>query len=496
MSTQNLALLTDLYELTMAYGYWKLSRERGSSLAERQAVFHLSFRNNPFAGGFAIAAGLESVIDYLRHFQVTAEDAAYLGTLTGNDGKALFDAGFLRELEGMRVACDIDAVPEGTVIFGHEPLVRVRGPLLQCQLLETALLTLVNFETLIATKAARVTLAARGEPILEFGLRRAQGIDGGITASRAAYLGGCAATSNVLAGKRFGIPVKGTHAHSWVMCFDDEADAFEAWAEVMPNNCTLLVDTYNTLEGVRHAVQTFLRLRARGHKPAGIRLDSGDLAYLSIEARKILDEAGLREVPILASNDLDETIIRSLKEQGAAITIWGVGTKLVTAYDQPALGGVYKLSALQQQDGSWGHKIKLSEQKAKTSIPGILQVRRFRGADGRVIGDMIYDELTTGAGSMGGGTEIIDIVDVTRKKPIAAGTAFEDLLQPIFRGGKLVYESPPLERIRERTLGQLQTLHPGILRSIYPHEYPVGLEPGLNALRNELILRYRRPGGV
>ncbi|HVX83224.1 MAG TPA: nicotinate phosphoribosyltransferase [Phycisphaerae bacterium] len=488
---QNLAMLTDLYQLTMAYGYWKLGGAEG--LAGREAVFHLSFRNNPFGGGFAVAAGLASVIEYVEGFGFTAEDAAYLRELKGNDGRALFEEAFLEYLEGLRLGCDVDGAPEGTVVFGHEPLVRVKGPLLHCQLLETALLTLVNFETLVATKAARVVLAAKGEPVLEFGLRRAQGVDGGLTASRAAYVGGCAATSNVMAGQRYGIPVKGTHAHSWVMCFGEELEAFEAWAEVMPNNCTLLVDTYNTLEGVKHAAAVFSRLKARGHRPGGIRLDSGDLAYLSIEARKILDEAGLGEVPILATNDLDETIIGSLKGQGAAIGMWGVGTKLVTAYDQPALGGVYKLSALRNGQGKWEHKIKLSEQKAKTSIPGILQVRRFYepgGGGGRLIADMIYDELS---GVMEGeeGSEIVDIVDVTRRKGIGAGTAYEELLAPVFRAGKRVYESPGLERIRERTLGQLGRLHPGILRGIHPHEYPVGLERGLNALRNGLILEMR-----
>src|SRR5215213_2354655 len=350
---QSLSLLTDLYQLTMAYGYWKLGR------GEQEAVFHLTFRKHPFAGGFTVACGLHAVIDYLRALRFDESDVGYLATLKGNDGRPLFDRKFLDYLRDMRFTCDIDAIPEGTAVFPHEPLVRVKGPILQAQIIETPLLNLVNFQTLIATKAARVCLAARGEPVLEFGLRRAQGIDGALSASRAAYVGGCAATSNVLAGRLFGIPVKGTHAHSWVMSFEDEREAFQEYAEALPNNCVFLADTYDTLEGVRRAAEVGKKLRARGHEMVGIRLDSGDLAYLSIEARKILDEAGFPRAAILASNDLDENLIASLKEQGAKVNVWGVGTKLVTAYDQPALGGVYKMAAIRAKDGkAWEHKVK------------------------------------------------------------------------------------------------------------------------------------------
>src|SRR6185436_14709636 len=272
VSTQDRALLTDLYQLTMAYGYWKCGR------AEREAVFHLSFRKSPFQSGFTLAAGLAPAIEFLKSFQFTESDVAFLGTLQGNDGQPLFQREFLNYLGGLRFACDVYAIPEGTAVFPHEPLLRIQGPILQCQLLETALLNQINFPSLIATKAARVCLAARGEPVLEFGLRRAQGMDGALSASRAAYIGGCAATSNVLAAKLYGIPVKGTHAHSWVMSFEDEREAFKAYAEAMPNNCVFLVDTYDTLEGVRHAVEMGLLLRERGHEMAGIRLDSGDLA--------------------------------------------------------------------------------------------------------------------------------------------------------------------------------------------------------------------------
>ncbi len=315
-------------------------------------------------------------------------------------------------------------------------------------------------------------------------------MDGAVTASRAAYIGGCAATSNVLAGKLFGIPVKGTHAHSWVMCFDSEPEAFDAYARAMPNNCVLLVDTYNTLEGVQHAAEVGKKLRAQGHHLTGIRLDSGDLAYLSIEARKILDQAGLTDTAIVASNDLDEDIIRSLKDQGATINVWGVGTKLVTAYDQPALGGVYKLSAIRGPHGGWEHKIKLSEQLAKTSVPGILQVRRYRiGNEYRA--DMIVDELTQQAGAGLADSVMIDPMDVTRRKVIAAGTPGEDLLVPIFRQGRLVYDLPMLDAIRRRTQDQLAAFHPGVKRPVNPHQYPVGLEKGLYDLRQNMILEER-----
>jgi nicotinate phosphoribosyltransferase len=483
MYGESLGLLTDLYQLTMAHGYWKLE------IADRQAVFHVSFRKAPFHSGFTVACGLASVIDYLRAFAFTSDDREYLSSLRGQDGKGLFERAFLDYLGALQFACDIDGVPEGTVVFPHEPLVRVKGPLLQCQLLETLLLNALNFPTLVATKAARIGIAARGEPVLEFGLRRAQGMDGAITASRAAYIGGCAATSNVLAGKLFGIPVKGTHAHSWVMSFDSELEAFEAYAEVMPNNCVFLVDTYGTLAGVRHAVEVARGLRARGHRLQGIRLDSGDLAYLSIEARKILDAAGFPEVAILATNDLDEDIIRSLKEQGAAINMWGVGTKLVTAYDQAALGGVYKLSALRDAGGAWRHKIKLSEQIPKTSIPGILQVRRFRdGSEFRA--DMIYDELVFDAGAASEAV-MIDPMDPTRRKTIPSGTPWDDLLVPVFRTGRLVYDPPALQAMRDRAKDQLAAFHPGVKRSVNPHQYPVGLEKSLFDLRHQMVLAER-----
>ena len=321
---------------------------------------------------------------------------------------------------------------------------------------------------------------------MEFGLRRAQGIDGAVTASRAAYIGGCAGTSNVLAGQLYGIPVRGTHAHSWVMCFEDELDAFRAYAEAMPGNCVFLVDTYDTLEGVRKAVEVGRWLRQRGYPLLGIRLDSGDLAFLSIEARKILDEAGFHATAIVASNDLDEHLIESLKQQGAAIGVWGVGTRLATAHDDPSLGVVYKLSAVREPGGAWEHRLKLSEQAAKTSNPGILQVRRFFDRGG-AMADVIFDEEHPSQGEC----VLVDPLDATRRKTIPAGAESEDLLVPVFRGGKRVYEPPPLEQTRRRAQEQLAMFHAGVKRLVNPHRYPVGLEIGLHERKMEMIRRMR-----
>ncbi|HYN21006.1 MAG TPA: nicotinate phosphoribosyltransferase [Thermoanaerobaculia bacterium] len=479
----SLALLTDLYELTMAYGYWR------SGTHTREAVFHHHFRKPPFGSGFTVACGLAQAIEFIERLQFGDDDLGYLAGLQGNDGKPLFDGEFLDHLRGLRFACDVDAVPEGTVVFPHEPLIRVKGPILQAQILETPLLNILNFQTLIATKAARVCLAAQGDTVLEFGLRRAQGIDGGLSASRAAYAGGCHGTSNVLAGKLFGIPVGGTHAHSWVLSFDTELESFEAYARAMPNNCVFLVDTYDTLEGVRHAIQVGRWLREQGREMVGIRLDSGDLAYLSREARKILDEAGFPEAQIFASSELDEHLIESLKLQGSKIAVWGVGTNLVTAKDDPALGGVYKLTAVRNAgdiDGPWKYKVKLSEQSVKISTPGIQQVRRY-SADGEFVADMIFDE-ELGAPAA---PTIVDPADLTRRKEIAAGTEHTDLLVPVFRKGERVYDPPPLKEVRERTLEQLRGFHGGIKRFANPHRYPAGLERGLFDLKTHLILQAR-----
>jgi nicotinate phosphoribosyltransferase len=476
----SLGLLTDLYQLTMAYGYWKTGKDA------LEASFHLSFRQNPFHGGFTIAAGLAQAIDFLADLHFEPSDLEYLAGLKGNDGKPLFDRAFLDYLAGMRMACDLDAVPEGTVVFPYEPLLRVTGPLVQAQLLEAPLLNLINFQTLVATKAARIVMAAAGDPVVEFGLRRAQGIDGALSAARAAYIGGCVATSNVLAARIHGIPVKGTLAHSWVMCFPSEIEALGAYSQAMPNNCMLLVDTYDTLDGVRNAAKIGLELRRQGHEMIGIRLDSGDLAWLSIQARRILDEAGLTNAVIFASNDLDENIIASLKSQGAKINAWGVGTRLVTGHDDPALGGVYKLSAIRASGGPWEYKVKLSEQAAKISTPGILQVRRYH-RDGECMGDVIFDQEHP----IHDGCVMVDPFDPTRRKVMPDDATHHDLLVPIFRRGRSVYQSPSLDAIRRTVQEQLAAFHSGIKRFVNPHQYPVGLELGLNQRKTDLILKAR-----
>lgn len=487
----NLTLLTDLYQLTMARGYHALGRH------EQPAVFHLFFRRAPFAGGYAIAAGLQGAVDLIRDFRFEDDDLAYLATIEGNDGQPLFPDDFLAYLGGLKLTVDVDAVPEGTAVFAHEPLLRITGPILQGQLLETALLNVVNFQTLIATKAARVCDSARTanqqDTVLEFGLRRAQGPDGALTASRAAYLGGCHATSNVLAGKTFGIPVRGTHAHSWVMSFDDEMESFDAYAKALPNNCVFLVDTYDTLRGVDHAIAAGHKLRERGHELAGIRLDSGDLAWLSIEARKKLDDAGFPDAKIVASNDLNEALIRDLKQQGARIAVWGVGTQLATAYDQPALGGVYKLAAMQEPDGTWTPKVKLSEDTVKTSIPGRLQVRRLTGPDGRLLGDQIVNELDPPAAD--DTHTLVDPADPTRRKTVPDDAIAADLLVPVFRNGQPVRDDEPLAQLRERAIAQRGAFDPTVRRIQNPHRYPVGLAPNLHALRQQMIEAARGADG-
>jgi nicotinate phosphoribosyltransferase len=475
----SLALLTDLYQLTMACGYWK------AGTADREAVFHLTFRRAPFGGGYAIAAGVAPALSYLRGLTFSPEDLTYLATLRDGRGAPLFPEGFLDYLAAFRFACTVDAAPEGSLVFAHEPIMRVRGPILHAQLVETALLTMVNFETLIATKASRVVQAARGAPVIEFGLRRAQGIDGGICASRAAYIGGCAATSNVLAGKLHGIPVRGTHAHSWVMFHGDELEAFRAYADAQPGNCTLLVDTYDSLDGVRHAITIGHELRARGHELAGIRLDSGDLAHLSIEARRLLDDAGFPDAKIVASNDLDETVIGSLFEQGAKIDTFGVGTRLVTAYDQPALGGVYKLGAARDEHGVWRESIKLSEQPIKISNPGTLAVRRLR-RHGELVADIIYDSdagFSTAA--------LHDIDDPLRPAVAPVFDDASDLLVTYLRDGAIVREADSVAVARARAAQELAQLSPRVRRFLNPQPYPVGLDPHVHARKQQLVAEAR-----
>lgn len=475
--------MTDFYQLTMAYGYWK------AGLHENEAVFYHSIRKSPFKGGYAICAGLGTLIEYLLGFQFVEEDINYLSTLKDSQGKVLFHQDFLTYLRHLKFSCDIDAIEEGCVVFPHEPLVRVKGPLLQCQLLESILLNITNFQTLIATSAARLVQATRGEPVLEFGLRRAQGFDGALMASRAAYIGGCTATSNVLAGKLFGIPVRGTHAHSWVLCFDSELEAFRNYAKTFPDRCIFLVDTYNTLEGMKNAIKVADELKDEGFQLAGVRLDSGDLAYLSKEARKLLDAAGYTDACIVGSNDLSPLVITSLKEQEAKINVWGVGTRLITAFEQSALDGVYKLSAIKSLQGKWEYKVKLSEQAIKISTPGILSVRRFyfdKHCE-HAMADAIYDELL---GIPVKGT-IIDPSDATRRCVFSSQTPYRELTHAIFRKGRLVYKRPELCESREKTYHALKQLDESIRRLLNPHTYPVGLSSNLYELKHQLILKAR-----
>jgi nicotinate phosphoribosyltransferase len=472
----SLGLLTDFYELTMGYSYWKSGR------AEDEAVFDFSFREAPFGGGYAIACGLESVLDFIRSFSISREDTAYLGTLKGNDGKPIFSEWFLDYLLKMKLRVTVHAAQEGAVVFAGEPLLRIRGPLVQCQILETPILNAINFQTLIATKASRICQASRGEPVLEFGLRRAQGFDGGLSASRASFVGGCAATSNVLAGRLYGIPVRGTHAHSWVMAFDIEEEAFDTFANAMPNNAVLLVDTYDTLEGVRKAARVGQRLRKRGYKLIGIRLDSGDLAELSIQARMILDEAGLQDTRIYGSNDLDEEAIEDLKRKGARINVWGVGTRLVTGWSQSALGGICKLTALRRTgEAEWRYPMKLSEDEAKVSTPGIHQIRRFFSG-GKACGDMVFheDDSAVEPRRM--------IVPRARGMAIkfSAELPWEDLLVEVVREGTVIAERRTTDQIRTYSLKQLERFDEVYRRLRLPEPYPVGLEENLERLKRQM----------
>ena len=472
---RSLALLTDLYQLTMAAGY------RREGLEDREAVFCQYFRKAPFGGAFAIAAGLGTALEWLAELRFREDDLEYLASLEGAGGAPLFDTAFLDYLGELRFSCDVDAVAEGSVVFAHEPLLRVRGPLLQCQIVETALLNIVNFQTLVATKAARVCLAAGDEPVLEFGLRRAQGIDGGLSASRAAYVGGCAATSNVLAGKLHGIPVRGTHGHSWVLAFGDERDAFEAFARAMPHNCVLLVDTFDTPEGVRNAIEVGVSMREDGARLAGIRLDSGDLAGLSVEARALLDEAGLHDTAIVASNDLDEDSIAALKQRGAKVGIWGVGTSIASSGGQSALGGVYKLTQLRDASGEWQARAKRSEDPDKSTLPGMLQVRRYM-VGGRLGADLIYDESDPPQASWRGVT--LESGDAERRRTFE-GT-HRDLLQTVLAGGQIVASPEALDAARQRCRSELAMLPDELARGRSGSVAPVWLEEGVR--RRQLAL--------
>jgi nicotinate phosphoribosyltransferase len=469
----DMALLTDFYQLTMMGGYL------ASGHLDQRAVFDLYFRKVPDDGGFCVAAGLEPALDYIASIRFSPDDIAWLRAL------GTFDEAFLSWLADFRFQGDVHALPEGTLVFPGEPILRVSARMPEAQLLETALLTIVNFQTLIATKAARICHAAGPGAVLEFGLRRAQGVDGGLSASRAAYIGGCVGTSNVLAGRRYGIPVRGTQAHSWIMSFDSELEAFRAYARTYPKACALLVDTYDTLEsGVPHAITVGHEMEAKGLRLQSIRLDSGDLAFLSKQARRMLDEAGLGYVKIVASSDLDEYLIRDLRAQGARIDIWGVGTRLVTSFSTPALGGVYKLAAASDDGGALEPRIKVSSNPEKTTIPGVKQVWRAYDESDRMAGDILA--LEGEAPDPGGPIRSRHPTYVYRHRTFRPAR-FEPLLEPVMKAGTRLGPTPPLEKVRTRALAQLAALRDEHKRFLNADVYWVGLSERLYALRGRLI---------
>ena len=473
----DISMLTDLYELTMAQGLWE------SGMLEEQGCFTAFYRDHPFGSAFAVMCGSSELPDLVENMRFTAEDVAYLASLAAPAGGRLFKPGFLSFLADFRMHVDIDAVPEGELVFPREPMVRVTGSVLECQLLETALLNTIGFQTLVATKASRVVSAAKGRPVAEFGLRRAQGPDGGVAVARASYVAGCASTSNVLAGRRYGIPVFGTHAHSWVMSFPDELSAFRAFAASSPKNCTLLIDTYDVREGVEHAIVVAKEMEARGESLAAIRIDSGDLARLSKYVRSRFDEEGLGYVKVSVSNDLDEYTIQSLLDQGAPIDSFGVGTKLATCYDQPALGGVYKLSARRGSAGEpWTPVVKLSEQPYKRTIPGIQQVRRYMDACGAPVCDMIVDE----SAPFEPGDSLVAVGDAALVVDVS-GLSYRELLEPCARDGRACAPREPLEAARARCAAALDALDPAYKRFLYPQSYVVGMEAGLARVRDDLV---------
>ena len=478
MAGQNLTLLTDLYELTMMQGYFK------NKAQNETVIFDAFYRSNPQGGGYAISAGLEQVIEYINNLHFSREDISYLS------GLRLFEKDFLEYLESFHFSGDIYAIPEGNLMFPREPMVKVIAPIMEAQLIETAILNIINHQSLIATKASRVCYAAKGDGIMEFGLRRAQGPDAGLYGARAAMIGGCLGTSNVLAGQLFDVPVKGTHAHSWIMSFPDEYTAFKTYARMYPSACILLVDTYDTLKsGVPNAIKVFQEMQEEGIPLTfyGIRLDSGDLAYLSKKARKMLDEAGFTDAIISASNDLDEFLIDSLKAQGAAITSWGVGTHLITSKDCPSFGGVYKLAAIMDINGNFIPKIKLSENSEKITNPGNKTIYRiYEKNTGKVKADLIclvgetFDENQP--------LLLFDPLEPWKKTKLAAGSFYlKELLVPVFLKGKCVYHSPSVMEIRQICQNELNTLWDETRRLVNPHKVYVDLSAKLYDMKITLL---------
>jgi nicotinate phosphoribosyltransferase len=468
----SLTLLADFYELSMMQGYF-LNHENPP------VVFDMFFRRQPFGGGFAVFAGLQPALEHIHSLSFSTDDLAYL------EGLGSFRGEFLDSLADFRFHGDIWAMEEGTLAFPGEPLVRVHAPLMEAQLIESALLAIVNFQTLIATKAARIRLAANGGPIIEFGLRRAQGVDGALAASRAAWIGGASATSNTLAGQRFGIPVKGTMAHSWIMAFATEREAFKKYAEVYPDGAVLLIDTYDTLgSGIENAIEVGLRLKEAGHAGFGVRLDSGDLEYLGKKVRSRLDAAGLTGAVILASNELDEHIIQQLITRGAPIDSWGVGTNLVTGGGDPALSGVYKIAARRDGD-AWVPTIKVSNNPDKVTNPGVKQVWRFTGSGGSPLADLIcLDDEEVSAGGTYTFHHPLGDYRSFRLSDYADATP---LLGLRMKEGTPVAPPQDMIALQARTRAQLDLLDDTYKRLINPHVYKVSLSDGLNALKSRLI---------
>lgn len=479
MGKQNLTLLTDFYELTMMQGYF-------NNKMNDIVVFDVFYRDNPCNGGYAICAGLEQVIDYVKNLRFSDDDIEYLRSLK------IFDEEFLKYLKNFHFTGDIYAIPEGTVVFPMEPLVKVVAPIMEAQLIETALLNIINHQSLIATKASRVVYAANGAPVMEFGLRRAQGPDAGTLGARAAVIGGCIGTSNVLSAKLYDLPALGTHAHSWIMSFDDELTAFRKYAELYPLNTTLLVDTYDTLRtGVPNAIKVFKELRDSGRMPEkyGIRLDSGDLAYLSKAARKMLDRAGFTDATITASSDLDEYVIGSLISQGAKIDSWGVGTKLITSKDCPSFGGVYKLAAI-KRDGKFIPRMKFSENQWKITNPGNKKIYRVYEKDsGKIKADLITleeEHFTSDKPLL-----LFDPIATWKKTYLEPDSyTLRELLVPIFLKGECVYTSPSVMEIREYCTKEQNTLWDESRRLNNPHNVYVDLSNKLYQLKTNLLNSY------
>ena len=479
---RNLTLLTDLYELTMMQGYFE------NEDVNQTVIFDMFYRNNPEGNGYAICAGLEQLIDYVKNLHFTEDEIDYLKSL------GIFKPAFLAYLRDFRFTGDIYAIPEGTVIFPREPLVKVIAPIMQAQLIETALLNIINHQSLIATKTARIVRAAQGDGVMEFGCRRAQGPDAAIYGARAAIIAGCVGTSNVLCGQMFHVPVSGTHAHSWIMSFPDELSAFRAYAKLYPDACILLIDTYDTLDsGLPHAIQVFKELREQGIHPKryGIRMESGDLAYLSKKVKAALDAEGFTDAIISASNDLDEGLIGSLKAQGATINSWGVGTNLITSKDCPAFGGVYKLAAIwNEPEQRFEPKIKISENAEKITNPGDKKIYRIYDAQGMIVADLIAlaDEEFSSKDPL----LLFDPIETWKKTLLPGGSySMRELLVPVFRKGDCVYESPSVKEIQNICRRELNTLWEESKRFEYPHQTYVDLSRKLWNLKNNLLERYQ-----